>query len=96
MDGGHVCDGSEGGHIGGDVGSFWPCRYIFPRFSLCWAELAEVRVGVPCETLDYVMANYGAAWNVPQRTWDWKSSPSNVQENGMWPLAQWEELIQVF
>ncbi|XP_019745634.1 ribitol-5-phosphate transferase FKTN isoform X1 [Hippocampus comes] len=71
-------------------------KYIFPRFSLCWAELAEVRVGVPCETLDYVMANYGAAWDVPQRTWDWKSSPSNVQENGMWPLAQWEELIQVF
>ncbi|XP_077398975.1 ribitol-5-phosphate transferase FKTN isoform X2 [Vanacampus margaritifer] len=71
-------------------------KYVFPRFSLCWAELAEVRVGVPCETLDYVTANYGAAWSVPQRTWDWKSSPSNVQDNGVWPLAQWEELIQVY
>ncbi|XP_061149165.1 fukutin isoform X1 [Syngnathus typhle] len=71
-------------------------KYVFPRFSLCWAELAEVRVGVPCETLDYVMANYGPAWRVPQRMWDWKSSPSNVQENGLWPLAQWEELIQVY
>ncbi|XP_077593407.1 ribitol-5-phosphate transferase FKTN [Stigmatopora nigra] len=71
-------------------------KYWFPKFSLCWAELAEVQVGVPCETLDYVTANYGAAWNVPQRTWDWKTSPSNVQENGVWPPAQWEELIQVY
>ncbi|XP_061656263.1 fukutin [Phyllopteryx taeniolatus] len=72
-------------------------KYTFPRFSLCWAELAEVRVGVPCETLDYVTANYGAAaWRVPQRAWDWKSSPSNVQENGVWPLERWDELIQVY
>ncbi|XP_077354633.1 ribitol-5-phosphate transferase FKTN [Festucalex cinctus] len=71
-------------------------KYVFPGFSLCRAELAEVRVRVPCQTLDYVTANYGAAWRVPQRTWDWKSSPSNVQENGVWPLAQWEELIQVY
>ncbi|XP_057675103.1 fukutin [Corythoichthys intestinalis] len=71
-------------------------KYWFPGFSLCWAELAEVRVGVPCETLDYVTANYGEAWSVPQRTWDWKTSPSNVQENGVWPPSQWEELIQVY
>nr|XP_057912802.1 fukutin [Doryrhamphus excisus] len=71
-------------------------KYIFPRFSLCWAELVDVRVRVPCETLDYVTANYGPAWNVPLKTWDWKSSPDNVQENGVWPLSQWEELIQVY
>ncbi|XP_061782818.1 ribitol-5-phosphate transferase FKTN [Nerophis lumbriciformis] len=71
-------------------------KYTFPHFSLCWAELAEVKVRVPCQTLDYVTANYGPSWSVPLRTWDWKSSPSNVQENGVWPLSQWETLIQVY
>ncbi|XP_056875047.1 fukutin isoform X1 [Takifugu flavidus] len=71
-------------------------KYIFPRFSLCWAELLELKVRVPCETLDYVMANYGNTWNIPVRSWDWKSSPSNVQENGLWPPAEWDQLIQVY
>ncbi|MED6278228.1 hypothetical protein CHARACLAT_021520, partial [Characodon lateralis] len=71
-------------------------KYIFPSFSLCWAELLEVKVRVPCETLDYVMANYGATWSIPVRSWDWKSSPSNVMENGVWPMAEWAGLIQVY
>uniref|UniRef100_A0A4W6CLS2 Fukutin n=1 Tax=Lates calcarifer TaxID=8187 RepID=A0A4W6CLS2_LATCA len=71
-------------------------KYVFPRFSLCWAELLELKVRVPCETLDYVTANYGTSWSVPVRTWDWKSSPSNVQENGAWPVAEWAALIQVY
>ncbi|CAN9504650.1 unnamed protein product [Ophioblennius macclurei] len=71
-------------------------KYIFPRFSLCWAELLELKVRVPCQTLDYVKANYGSTWNVPVRIWDWKSSPSNVMENGVWPPAEWAELIQVY
>ncbi|XP_037547748.1 fukutin [Nematolebias whitei] len=70
-------------------------KYIFPHFSLCWAELLEVKVRVPCETLDYVTANYGATWSVPVKSWDWKTSPSNVLENGVWPVAEWAELIQV-
>ncbi|CAB1415855.1 unnamed protein product [Pleuronectes platessa] len=71
-------------------------KYIFPRFSLCWTELLELKVRVPCETLDYVTANYGSSWSIPVRSWDWKSSPSNVQENGVWPRAEWVELIQVY
>ncbi|XP_020492654.2 fukutin [Labrus bergylta] len=71
-------------------------KYVFPRFSLCWAELLELKVRVPCETLDYVTANYGATWNIPVRSWDWKSSPSNVRENGVWPPSEWAELIQVY
>ncbi|KAL6096400.1 fktn [Pungitius sinensis] len=71
-------------------------KYIFPRFSLCWAELLELKVRVPCETLDYVTANYGATWSVPVRSWDWKKSPSNVQRNGEWPRVEWAELIQVY
>ncbi|XP_069023615.1 ribitol-5-phosphate transferase FKTN isoform X1 [Embiotoca jacksoni] len=71
-------------------------KYIFPRFSLCWVEFLELKVRVPCQTLDYVTANYGATWSVPVRSWDWKTSPSNVQENGVWPMVEWAELIQVY
>ncbi|XP_078138494.1 ribitol-5-phosphate transferase FKTN-like [Centroberyx gerrardi] len=71
-------------------------KYVFPHFSLCWTELLELKVRVPCEALDYVMANYGSNWNVPLKNWDWKSSPSNVQENGVWPVREWAELIQVY
>uniref|UniRef100_A0A673B0G8 Fukutin n=1 Tax=Sphaeramia orbicularis TaxID=375764 RepID=A0A673B0G8_9TELE len=71
-------------------------KYVFPPFSLCWAELLELKVRVPCETVDYVTANYGASWSVPVRTWDWKTSPSNVMENGVWPPGEWAELIQVY
>ncbi|KAJ4919641.1 hypothetical protein JOQ06_002082 [Pogonophryne albipinna] len=71
-------------------------KYVFPGFSLCWAELLDLKVRVPCETLDYLSANYGPMWSVPLRSWDWKTSPSNVQENGAWPVAEWAELIQVY
>lgn len=70
-------------------------KYIFPRFSLCWTELLELKVRVPCETLDYVTANYGPDWNVPVKTWDWKSSPPNVQDNGVWPIKEWDDVILV-
>ncbi|KAK3527150.1 hypothetical protein QTP86_014575, partial [Hemibagrus guttatus] len=70
-------------------------KYVFPRFSLCWTELLELKVQVPCETLDYVTANYGPDWNVPVKTWDWKSSPPNVQENGVWPIKEWDDVILV-
>ncbi|XP_067264439.1 fukutin isoform X3 [Chanodichthys erythropterus] len=71
-------------------------KYVFPRFSLCWTELMELKVQVPCETGDYVTANYGPSWNVPVKTWDWKSSPFNVQENGVWPVREWDDVIQVY
>lgn len=74
----------------------FPDRYVFPRFSLCWTELMELKVQVPCETGDYVVANYGPNWNVPVKTWDWKSSPFNVQENGVWPVREWNDVIQVY
>lgn len=71
-------------------------KYVFPRFSLCWTELVDLKVQVPCETLDYVTANYGPNWNVPVKVWDWKSSPPNVQENGVWPVREWDDVIQVY
>ncbi|KAJ8338921.1 hypothetical protein SKAU_G00357070 [Synaphobranchus kaupii] len=71
-------------------------KYVFPKFALCWTELVELKVRVPCETLDYVEANYGPNWNTPVKTWDWKTSPSNVKENGVWPVREWDEVIQVY
>lgn len=72
------------------------CRYLFPKFTLCWTEFVELKVHVPCETLQYVEANYGPDWKVPVKTWDWKSSPSNVQYNGVWPVDEWDDVIQIY
>ncbi|XP_065405925.1 ribitol-5-phosphate transferase FKTN isoform X6 [Chrysemys picta bellii] len=71
-------------------------KYLFPKFTLCWTEFVELKVHVPCETLRYVEANYGKDWKVPVKVWDWKSSPSNVQYNGMWPVDEWDDVIQVY
>lgn len=71
-------------------------KYLFPKFTLCWTEFLELKVQVPCETLDYIEANYGKNWDVPLKVWDWKHSPPNVQPNGIWPLDEWDEVIQLF
>ncbi|XP_014813653.1 PREDICTED: fukutin isoform X2 [Calidris pugnax] len=71
-------------------------KYLFPKFTLCWTEFVELKVRVPCETLQYVEANYGPDWKVPVKTWDWKSSPSNVQYNGVWPVDEWDDVIQIY
>lgn len=72
------------------------CRYLFPKFTLCWTEFVDIKVHVPCETVDYIEANYGKAWKIPVKTWDWKSSPPNVQPNGVWPISEWDEVIQLY
>uniref|UniRef100_A0A8D0GZ59 Ribitol-5-phosphate transferase n=1 Tax=Sphenodon punctatus TaxID=8508 RepID=A0A8D0GZ59_SPHPU len=71
-------------------------KYLFPKFTLCWTEFVELRVHVPCETLQYIEANYGKDWKVPVKTWDWKSSPPNVQYNGIWPVDEWDDVIQLY
>ncbi|KAF4525981.1 hypothetical protein B566_EDAN000773 [Ephemera danica] len=71
-------------------------KYNFPHFSLCWTEFLELKVRVPCETLSYIQANYGASWDIPQQQWDWKSSPPNVKPNGAWPRSIWPQVIRVY
>jgi hypothetical protein len=71
-------------------------KYVFRRFQLCWAEWLAFRVRVPCPTLPYIEANYGAAWAEPVTHWDWKKSPPNVIENGVWAEEEWEQVIQTF
>nr|XP_020657115.1 fukutin [Pogona vitticeps]XP_020657116.1 fukutin [Pogona vitticeps]XP_020657117.1 fukutin [Pogona vitticeps]XP_020657118.1 fukutin [Pogona vitticeps]XP_020657119.1 fukutin [Pogona vitticeps] len=71
-------------------------KYLFPKFTLCWTEFIELRVRVPCEAIDYIEANYGKDWKMPVKEWDWKNSPPNVQPNGMWPIDEWEEVIQLY
>lgn len=71
-------------------------KYTFPKFTLCWTEFLELKVRVPCETESYVMANYGNDWQVPIKEWNWKESPPNVRENGIWNEEDWGEVIQLF
>ncbi|GFY60796.1 fukutin [Trichonephila inaurata madagascariensis] len=70
-------------------------KYVFPKFQLCWTEFLELKVRVPCQTEEYIKANYGPKWFEPIKIWDWKNSPSNVLENGQWPLDEWPEVIQL-
>ena len=51
---------------------------------------------VPCNTEQYVRDNYGDDWFLPVKHWDWKKSPSNVYENGIWPEEEWKDVIQIF
>uniref|UniRef100_A0A8D2LLE9 Ribitol-5-phosphate transferase n=1 Tax=Varanus komodoensis TaxID=61221 RepID=A0A8D2LLE9_VARKO len=71
-------------------------KYLFPKFMLCWTEFVELKVRVPCETLHYIEANYGKDWRTPVKVWDWKNSPPNVRPNGIWPINEWEEVIQLY
>ncbi|BFY99910.1 hypothetical protein BsWGS_02950 [Bradybaena similaris] len=71
-------------------------KYIFPKFELCWAEFLELLIRVPCPPEPYISANYGPKWMIPKLAWDWKSSPSNVIENGRWPEKEWDEVIQLY
>jgi hypothetical protein len=71
-------------------------KYIFERFTLCWTAFLGLMVRVPCDTRAYVTANYGVDWFRPVKSWDWKSSPANVHENGEWPEHEWNVVIQQF
>ncbi|XP_032978829.1 ribitol-5-phosphate transferase FKTN isoform X3 [Rhinolophus ferrumequinum] len=71
-------------------------KYLFPKFTLCWTEFVDMKVHVPCETIEYIEANYGKTWRTPVKTWDWKRSPPNVQPNGIWPVSEWDEVIQLY
>ncbi|XP_073082871.1 ribitol-5-phosphate transferase FKTN isoform X3 [Manis javanica] len=33
-------------------------KYLFPKFTLCWTEFVDMKVHVPCETIEYIEANY--------------------------------------
>ena len=74
---------------------FYLIRYIFPKFQLCWTEFLELKVRIPCQTEEYIKANYGPKWFEPVKVWDWKTSPPNVVENGQWPLDEWPQVIQL-
>ncbi|GIY59761.1 fukutin [Caerostris extrusa] len=65
------------------------------KLDLCWTEFLELKVRVPCQTEEYIKANYGSKWFEPVKVWDWKNSPPNVLENGQWPLDEWPEVIQL-
>ena len=71
-------------------------KYLFEKFSLCWTLLKDLYVRVPCNTKSYILSNYGQNWNKLIKNWDWKASPSNVHENGVWPEEERMDVIQTF
>uniref|UniRef100_A0A2K5Y6W2 Ribitol-5-phosphate transferase FKTN N-terminal domain-containing protein n=1 Tax=Mandrillus leucophaeus TaxID=9568 RepID=A0A2K5Y6W2_MANLE len=71
-------------------------QYLFPKFTLCWTEFVDMTVHVPCKTLEYIEANYGKTGKIPVKTWDWKRSPPNAQPSGIWPVSEWDEVIQLY
>ena len=71
-------------------------KYLFPKFTLCWTTINELIVRVPCDTHEYILANYGEKWNELVKTWDWKASPPNVRENGEWANSERKQVIQMF
>uniref|UniRef100_A0A131Z0V3 Fukutin n=1 Tax=Rhipicephalus appendiculatus TaxID=34631 RepID=A0A131Z0V3_RHIAP len=71
-------------------------KYTFPKFKLCWTEFLDIKLRIPCETEKYIEANYGPNWFQPMKRWDWKASPPNVEENGIWPVEEWPHVIKLF
>ncbi|KAG7173150.1 Fukutin-like [Homarus americanus] len=70
-------------------------KYVFPAFTMCWTDFLDIKVRIPCQTEEYIKANYGLSWFTPVKQWDWKASPANVRENGEWPESEWSEVIVV-
>ena len=50
-------------------------------------------VRVPCQTLQYIQANYGPNWTEPVQEWDWRISAANSQLNGFWSLDERQQAI---
>lgn len=69
-------------------------KYKFPKFTLCWTEFLDMKIGIPCETENYVKANYGPDWFKPVKYWDWRSSPYNVEVAGVWRDEDVNEVFQ--
>lgn len=55
-----------------------------------------MKLRIPCETEEYIKANYGPEWYKPVKYWDWKSSPYNVEIAGVWPAEEVPEVYQIF
>lgn len=50
-------------------------------------------VRVPCQTEQYIVANYGQEWRQPTEEWDWRQSPPNSRLNGFWTAEQRPQAI---
>lgn len=71
-------------------------KYLFDKFTLCWAALKGKKVRVPCDTEKYIEANYGTNWFTPIKVWNWRKSPPNVSPNGEWQDDELSEVIQLW
>ena len=77
--------------------SLFPFRYTFPKFDLCWTVLLDLKLRVPCPSLQIIETEYGKNWIEPVvKEWVWNKGSANIKENGVWPKEEWGEVLQVF
>ncbi|XP_057577553.1 ribitol-5-phosphate transferase FKTN isoform X3 [Hippopotamus amphibius kiboko] len=60
------------------LGYFFPSHlnqliYLFPKFTLCWTEFADTKFRVPCETIEYIEANYESPCTRYNARLQWRS-----------------------
>jgi fukutin len=69
------------GHIPSKKAYF---RYIYPKFTLCSAELIGYKVLIPCNPEEVIRAEYGEEWRKPVKRWNYATSAYNLG-----PMKHW-------
>ncbi|XP_023237408.1 fukutin-like isoform X1 [Centruroides sculpturatus] len=60
-------------------------KYVYPKFTLCSAELVYEKVLVPCNTELIVATEYGKNWMIPEPK---GHSPLNIKDKKFWTVEQ--------
>jgi len=71
-------------------------KFVYPKSDLCWSELLQMKIRVPCQARDYIEAAFGVDWMVPRKDWIWNLHPPNVETNGKWHSSEWRSMMQHF
>ena len=53
-------------------------------------------VRVPCDGEKYIEDNYGTDWMKMLKSWDWRKSPANVFENGIWSSKEMQCCVKLY
>jgi phosphorylcholine metabolism protein LicD len=55
-------------------------RYQFPKLAgIEYVDFCGIRVPIPTNAEEFIEAQYGASWKVPQKRWDYFRSPHNIR-----------------
>ncbi|KAL8621824.1 hypothetical protein ACOMHN_016310 [Nucella lapillus] len=76
--------------------TFEKYRYIYPKYSLRWADFGGVKIRVPYPPEDYLVPAYGKEWYKPKPKYNWLRGASNWVKVGAWPKEERVGLKQTF